>query len=236
MAVLDAMRTAQLKPSVKQGFADDVAEGEAAVALAAAAEAAATSRTTGARTDRGRDDSAAAAAAAAMAGGEATAAPPPCWTPLHGTSVYRHCPGDERRWIDDARDGAAAAEDDEDRTKWLVTEYNSHGYIEHSVDEHSRTAHLRAAKRGGGGEAFAPGFGRWLNANPLAIEEEAPMQVTASLPCPSPCGNGGWCNRQVGKCHCPTGWGGVDCAARDSWPCNLPKDGAEKYNLVGLHK
>ena len=51
------------------------------------------------------------------------------------------------------------------------------------------------------------------------------MPITAAIPCPFPCGNGGWCNRQIGQCHCPTGWGGVDCQARDSWPCNLPKAG-----------
>ena len=43
--------------------------------------------------------------------------------------------------------------------------------MEHSVDEHSHAAVTRAAKRGGGGEAFAPGFGRWLNAHPLTVEE-----------------------------------------------------------------
>ena len=138
------MRTAQLKPSMSQNIADDIAEMEAA-ALAAVSSTSTTTPTptsTPVRVGRGRDDSAEAAAALAAVsagggggkvGGEepaaAAAALPPCWVPLLGTNVYKECPPDQRRWIDDAREGAAAAEADEDRTKRLVTQLNENGRV-----------------------------------------------------------------------------------------------------------
>lgn len=157
-----------------------------------------------------RDEAAAAAARGDIA---------PCWSPIPGTNLYQPCPapgpGDPKHWADVFAENARRVRGDEEETRRLVAKINAQG----------------SGTTSGGDAAFAPAFRRWLDANPSIVDPPSPMPVTASSQCSAPCENGGWCNRQVGRCHCPSGWTGASCEVRDLWPCNLPKDGATVYEL-----